>query len=806
MPLQPHENSTRAARRDPRNQPRPIPAIASPLFGREADLTGIGDLLTTQRVRLLTLTGSGGTGKTRLALAVAENVAPILECSVYFVDLSAVEDPKVVPARIAQAIGIQDSGSQPLSLILAEVLAERPGLLLLDNFEQVIDSASLIADLLLGCPELTVLITSREPLHVRAERVYPVGTLPVPGSGLSDPIEAAANAAVALFLDRARACRPSFALTRENLPAVAEICTRLDGLPLAIELAAAQLSVLSPLAILERLRARAPFPLDAPRDAPTRHRTLRAAVASSYDLLAPVEQTLFRWSAVFAGGFTAPAAAAVCAPIQPSLDVLHVLAQLADKSLIQVSEEPDGQPRFRWLETIRGEAIDRLSEHGELGEARQRHAVHCLALAEQADSALIGLSMSDTLDKLEREYDNFRAAFHWSLESGDLTLGLSLAGALYRFWMLRGHLSEARQWLEQALPRSDGLALAIRAKALNAAGVLAGMQDDNDAAEAWFQSSLALWREIGDQARMGSAVGNLGLVAQNRHDVQRALECFEQAQALYTAAGDQHGIATSIGCRARVARQQGKHREAHALFDQTVRLFRELGDDHLLANSYANLGHTSLTMGNLEAAAASFRQSLELRQALGNKVGVAECLEGFAAVAGAAGQARRAARLYGAADALRELTGTPVSTTDRAEHDQLLGRIRRRLSESSFATEWAAGRGIELEQAVHTAMDFSPGEDDGLTTGEAAVLTRREREVAMLVANGRTNREIAHELTVAERTVETHLEHIFHKLGLSSRAQVAAWSTRTGLELAQVGSQSAPPSESGASGRLGTRR
>lgn len=806
MHLQPHANSDRVARLDSRTHPRPLPAIATPLFGREADLSVIGDLLTVERVRLLTLTGFGGTGKTRLALAAAESVAPALHCSVYFVDLSAVEDAKVVPARIAQAIGIQDTGSQPLPLILADVLAERPGLLLLDNFEQVIDAAGLIADLLLGCPELVVVVTSREPLHVRAERVYPVSTLPVPGSGLSDPLEAAANAAIALFLDRARACRPTFVLTLENLPSVAEICTRLDGLPLAIELAAAQVRVLSPVAILDRLREHAPFPVSAPRDAPARHRTLRAAVASSYELLDPVEQTVFRWSAVFAGGFTAAAAAAVCAPIQPSLDILHVLAQLADKSLMHAAEEPDGQSRFRWLETIRAEALDRLAEHGELSEARQRHAVHCLAMAEQADSALIGLSMSDTLDRLEREYDNFRAAFHWSLDAGELSLGLSLAGSLYRFWMLRGHLSEARQWLEQALPRSDGLPLPIRARALNAAGVLAGMQDDNDAAEAWFESSLALWREIGDQARMASAVGNLGLVAQNRHDVQRALACFEEAQELYTAAGDQHGIATSIGCRARVARQQGKNREAHALFDQTVQLFRELGDDFLLANSYANLGHTSLAMGNLDAAAASFRQSLELRQALGNKVGVAECLEGFAAVAGAAGQARRAARLYGAADALRELTGTPVSTTDRAEHDQLLGRIRRRLSETTFAAEWAAGRGIELGEAVHTAMDFSPGGDVSSVVGEAGVLTRREREVASLVANGCTNREIAQELTVAERTVETHLEHIFQKLGLTSRAQVAAWSTRHELEPAEESTQPAPASESSASGRFGTNR
>ncbi len=785
MPPQPHESSGRAAHRASTAKCRQLPAVATPLFGREADLSGIGDLLLVDGVRLLTLTGSGGTGKTRLALAAAHSLAPLLERSVHFVDLAGVKDPDVVPASIAQAIGVQDSGSQPLRLVVAEVLGERPGLLLLDNFEQVVGAAGLVADLLARCPDLVAVVTSREPLHVRAERVFPVNPLPVPASGLSDPFEAAANPAIALFLDRARACRPTFGLTRENLPAVVEICARLDGLPLAIELAAAQLRVLSPPAILERLRARAPLPLRAPRDAPARHRTLGAAVASSYELLEPAERTVFRWCAVFAGGFTASAAAAVCAPIHPSLDVLGVLAQLADKSLLSASEEPDGEPRFRWLETIRAEALDRLEEHGELAEARQRHAVHCLALAEQADSALIGRSMSDTLDRLEREYDNFRAAFHWSFESGDLSHGLSLAGGLYRFWMLRGHLSEARQWLELALPRSDGLALPVRAKALNAAGVLAGMQDDNDAAESWFQSSLTLWREIGDQARQASAVGNLGLVAQNRHDIPRALACFEEAQVLYAAAGDQHGIATSIGCRARVARQQGRQREAHGLFEQAVDLFRALGDDHLLANSLANLGHTSLALGDLDLAAKNFRESLELRHALGNKVGVAECLEGFAAVAGAAGQARRAAHLYGVADALRELTGTPVSTTDRAEHDALLGRIRQRLGEPAFAEEWITGRGAEVEDAVRMAVEFRVTDGTAEQTPlarELAVLTPREREVAALVTNGHTNREIARELMVAERTVETHLEHIFHKLNLSSRAQVATWATRHALE------------------------
>jgi non-specific serine/threonine protein kinase len=744
------------------------------------ELAQIRQLLAQDNFRCLTLTGPGGTGKTRLALSVTVDSLPMPWQAVHFVDLAAVDDPADVPASVAQALGIQESGSAPLPAILRNVVARSAVLLVLDNFERVMGAAAFVAELIAEAPELGWLVTSREPLHIRAERVFPVEPLPVPTTNMIEVAQIAAVASVALFVDRAEARRRGFALDTHNALAVAEICRRLDGLPLAIELAAAQVGVLSPQAVLARLEAHAPFVLSGARDSPARHRTLGAAVAWSYDLLDATERLIFRRCGAFNGSFSPTAVVALVAPSGPT-DPLGTLAQLADKNLLQVAEPAGDDPRFRLLQTIRSFAVDLLVATGELADVRRTHAMYFLELAERAEHALVGHHMSETLDRLESEYDNFRAVLSWSLDGGDVELGLRLAGALNRFWMLRGHLSEARQWLERAIPRSLDLPMAVRAKALNAAGVLAGMQGDSTAAEPFFRESFRLWELVGDKIRMAAAMGNLGLAAQDRRDVTRALACFEQAEALYNAGGDRRGVAVSMGSRAHLARQEGETLEAVALFEETLALFREVGDTRGIANSLANLGHALIALGQPEESTPYFTEALALRRSLGNTLAVAECLEGFAAAAAATRQRRRAARLIGAATALREITGAPVPAADRAQYDDMLRRIQQQLSPEAFAREHALGQALTSDQAADYALTSDPAAGHipaSPQDGALAALTRREREVAVLVARGMTNRQIADTLLLGRRTIGTHLEHIFAKLGVKARAEVAAWVTR----------------------------
>jgi non-specific serine/threonine protein kinase len=756
--------------------------------GRQAALEELRRLLAQDRTRLLTLTGPGGTGKSRLGIELALEVAPEYR-SVWFVDLTTVSESRLVPDAVAQALGVKENARQALKTLLQEFLSE-PSLIVLDNFEHVMDAASFVAELLSACPELTIVATSREALSVRSEYVYFVEPLAVPDLERVDDPEVTRNVpSVVLFAERATARRAGFQLHDEVLAAVAEICFRLDGLPLAIELAAGQAAFLSPAAILKRLQARAPLIGHVQRDLPARHQTLQTTVAWSYDLLEPAEQTVFRHCGVFIGGFSASAAESLC-----GADVLGVLAQLVTKSLIRVVDQFAEEPRFGLLEIIRDYAHDQLERADELTEARSRHAAYYLQLAETLEDSLHGPGTAEALDELAREYGNFRAVFQWASDTDDLVTTLRLAAALYRFWIARGHLTEARGWLETALQRSPAVPAHVRGAALRAAGVMAGIQHDHTHAELFFQESLEVWETLGDVARQAGAHLNLGVVAHVTGQVDGAHAQLERAYELYVAVGDRAGQARAVGSRARLAREQGDLAQARSLVEDALDLFQTVGDDWGFAHALANLGHIKLALADPHGAAAAFRRALEAWRALGNTIDIAECLEGVAAVVLGA-QPQLAAQLLGSAEALRQRSGAPVAAVEERRHAELVSRVRSQLRDKSFAVAWHDGRRLSMDKAMRLALRAVPPPTDAPPQAETppppdssssppdrasdtSILSAREREIAQLIARGTSNRRIAETLVVSIKTVETHVKHIFRKLNVTARSEVAVWAAQ----------------------------
>jgi predicted ATPase/DNA-binding CsgD family transcriptional regulator len=762
------------------------PLPTSPLIGRETELVALRAILTQNRSRLLTLTGPGGAGKSRLAVELAYDIGSAYR-NVWFVDLTTIREPAQVPGAIAHAVGVHDSGTRPLAERVREALSGEPGLMLLDNFEQVLDAAAFVDDLVAACPNLVAVVTSREALGVRSEHVYLIEPLAVPDAGqLAGRTSARDVPSVMLFEERARARRASFQLTDEALPAVAAICARLDGLPLAIELAAAQASVLTPAVILARLEAGAPRVVAVHRDLPARHQTLKATVAWSYNLLKPVEQMVFRRCAVFSGGFTAEAAAAVCrtavtGPLTGEGDTLGVLAQLVAKSLVEAGVETSNEPRYRLLGTIRRYAIEQLDLADEVAEARGRHATYFVELSEKLQLSLRGPAMAATLDALARDYGNFRAVFEWAHETGDLTSGLRLANALYRYWVTRGHLGEARGWLETALSRSQTVPTAVRAAALGTGGVLAAMQHDHERATGFFRESLELWETLGETGRVASALLNLGIATYSTGRADEAHRHLERAQELFVAVGDRSGQAKTIASRARIAREQEDLARAVDLAEESLSMFQDVGDLVGTAQQLANVGHIRLALDDRLAAASAFRQALEAWRTLGDTVDVAECLEGVAAVVANA-QPRRSAHLLGAAEALRETSGARVAAVDLARYAQLVARVKSHMREDTFVMAWREGRELPVDEAMDLALqENSPQAANAPGDDVLGQLSPRERDVAQLIASGRSNREIADALVVSVKTVETHIQHIFGKLNVKARAEIAVWASRHGL-------------------------
>jgi predicted ATPase len=539
-------------------------------------------------VRLLTLTGAGGVGKTRLAIAVAGDVVDHFEDGAYFVDLAPIVDPALVPSAIAGVLEVGETAGKPLVESLVAHLRGRSALLVLDNFEQVAAATPLVAGLLATCPALKVLVTSRAALRLSGEHEYPVPPLELPDpKRLPDPEALARYEAVTLFIQRARAARPDFEVTNASAPAVAELCARLDGLPLAIELAAARVKLLSPQAPLARLGRRLSLLTGGARDLPARQQTLHSTIDWSYDLLEPAERTLFARLAVFVGGCSLEAVEAVCNVgddllLDPSAGsgqaVLDALALLVDKSLLRQAEGPDGEPRFTMLETIREYAAERFETSGDAECWRQRHAGYSLALAEQAAPELTGPRQAAWLERLERDHDNLRAALGRALERDQTELGLRLAGALGRFWEIRGHLREGQGWLERALSRWPEAPAAARAAALNAAGSLAYHACAYERAATLHQEALSLRRVLGDRRGVAVSLHDLGITALHLGDLDRSEALCAEGRAIWRELGDQRGVAISLNSSAILARNRGDHERARAYYEESLALFRGIGD------------------------------------------------------------------------------------------------------------------------------------------------------------------------------------------------------------------------------------
>lgn len=612
--------------------PDNLPAQPTPLLGREHEVADLRDLLLHEDVRLLTLTGPGGTGKTRLALQVAADLSDRFSSGVFFVNLAPLSDPTLVVPTIAEAFAIREGGDQTLLSHLTEELRARQMLLLLDNFEQVVDAAEQIATLVATCPHLKVLVTSREILHVRAEREFPVPPLAVPDPDhLSDLATLSRQAAVALFLQQAQAVKPGFQLTDINARAIAELCARLDGLPLAIELAAARMKLFSPRALLARLDQRLSVLTSAARDVPARQQTLRNTIAWSYNLLDAEEQRLFRKLSVFVNGCNIETIEAVCAPSGgESVPTLDRVASLVNKSLLQsVEQHLAEEPRFVMLETIREYALERLEAHGETGEARRAHALSFLALAEQAEQGTTGPQQAVVLEHLEQEHDNLRAAMHWlTFHTGDGgAMALRLGAALTPFWFVRAYLSEGRDFLKRVLARSEDVPAQVQAKALYAASQLYDALNVHDRAEELCEQSLALYRKLADAAGIANGLHLLADIVWGRGNLYLSRKLAEESLMLFREIDDNRSVAYLLYHLGSLAAEQGEYARGRDLFMESVTIDRKLGDTRVIALSLFRLAQLAwVSEGNQAQACIWLDESFALSREVGDKEGIANCL------------------------------------------------------------------------------------------------------------------------------------------------------------------------------------
>jgi non-specific serine/threonine protein kinase len=763
------------------NHPHNVPETLTSFVGRGTELVKVRRTLAMSR--LLTLIGAGGCGKTRLALEVARDFVGLYPDGVWLVELAGLSEPELVPQQVADALGVREQPNRPLVSTLLEELQTKKLLVVLDNCEHLIDACARLVETLLGaCPDLRVLATSREALGVSGEVTWRVPSLSLPEhENLTDVKQLTCYESVQLFIDRACCRDPAFVLSPQNAPAVAKICKRLDGIPLAIELAAARVGALSVEQIALRLTDSLKLLSAGRRTASKRHRTLKGTLDWSYELLSAPERKMFCRLSVFAGGWTLEAAEAVVAGsgIEKE-DVLDHLLRLVDKSMVAAEATVDGEVRYRLLEPVRQYGRECFKESGEADAVLNRHATYFFALAQKAEPELRKAQQEAWAEQLKREYENLRAALSWVIASGQEDLALQFTKALGPFWYLRGFLREGQRWLKAALANKVAIPASIRAKGLSTSAFIAFHQGDYERTIALCEEVLALPREMVDTADVAATLTNLGLTALIHSDYERSEALFEEAAALWHRIGDKVGTVRTLYVLGLLAAVRGDHAKARALHEEGLPLAWEVGDKVGIAWSLAQGAFAALSRGDYEQVKALCTEGIELARQTGySSHSTVFMLRILAALASAQGQPLRSARLWGMAEISGEFIGVAITPIEQQYYRPYIAAARTQLAEATWEAARAKVMAMTQEEAIEYALSekeppSSPKIEEAPTTDEPIDnLTRREQEVAILVGRGMTNPQIALELSISEHTAATHVRRILKKLRLRSRAQIS---------------------------------
>jgi predicted ATPase/DNA-binding CsgD family transcriptional regulator len=771
-----------------------VPACFTPLLGREREVSAIETFLTQTETRLLTLLGAPGIGKTRLSLEVAQALRSHFADGVCFVELAALRDPGLVVPTLARELGTREDGPQPLAEQVKKTLGDKHLLLLLDNFEHLLVAAPEVEALLAACPSLKIVVTSRSPLRLQAEYLFPVAPLALPDlSWLPAPEALARTASVALFVQRAQAIRPAFQLTSANARAVAEICVRLDGLPLAIELAAARVGIMSPQDLLARLSSRLGLLTRGAWSLPERHQTLRRAIGWSYDLLHAGEQRLFRCLSVFAGGCQLSAVEAMWAALgedRGAGQALNGMASLIEQSLLHLTEHEGQEPRFVMLETIREYAQECLERSGQAEQVRRVHADYYVSLMEEAEHKLRTAEQMSWFLRLRAEMDNLRAVFGWSIEQGEAEIASRLSGAMWFYWMSGGYVQEGWHWMERILSMLKKAAASARARALLSAAALAFYLGRYEQSTAFGQESLALCRGLGDSEGMVELLLGQATIAFMQGHFEQVRSYCEEALPLVRTLGDQWSVAHALFILAAEAHARGESSRARTLAEESLALFSASGDRMSAMHPSILLAQLAFDRGDDTTARSMYERCLLVLREVDVQWYVAPCLQGLGAVVASQGHLEWAAQLWGTADALQETAFVLIAAVVRAGYERSVARVQAQLGEPAFAAAWSKGRTMTPEQVLAQeevtllSKPIPPGRAQTQTTvtkecpGYPAGLTEREVQVLRLVAQGLTNDQIAERLIVSPHTVHAHIRATYSKLGVTSRAAA----TRFALE------------------------